>query len=177
MSANDEDKQGNTIQLDQMSLEQLDQLKQREESRMQVLSARYAQLRQAAARLAASNTAVVELGECIKSLSSQQIKHCDVFIPLTESVYVPGKINLENSKNDELMVELGTGYFVEKSQEDTIDFLNRKLRLVDVNSNNVTTALQSSKFNLEQISMAMQGKLIEIRARQEAQRHRSAADR
>lgn len=41
----------------------------------------------------------------------------------------------------------------------------------------VTTAVQSSKFNLEQITMAMQGKLLEIRARQEAQRHRSAVER
>ena len=136
MSTKNEEEQGNTIQLDQMSLEQLDQLKQREEGRMQVLSARYSQLRQAAARLSASQTAVIELGDCMKSLASQQSKHCDVFIPLTESVYVPGKINLEDEKSDKLMVELGTGYFVEKSQEDTIEILNRRLRLVDVNSNN-----------------------------------------
>jgi prefoldin alpha subunit len=127
----------NIIQLDQMSLDQLDQLKQREEGRMQVLSGRYAQLRQAAARLNASQTAVIELSECLTSLSNEQATHCDVFIPLTESVYVPGKIKLQESKqHDKLMVELGTGYFVEKSPEDTIDFLDRKLRLVNANSNN-----------------------------------------
>jgi hypothetical protein len=40
----------------------------------------------------------------------------------------------------------------------------------------VTTAVQSTRHNLEQITMAMQGKLLEIRARQEGQRHRSAVE-
>jgi prefoldin alpha subunit len=140
-----EEQQQNTIQLDQMSLDQLDQLKQREESRMQALTGRYAQLRQAAARLAASQMAVQELQESITTASNDGKDYCDVFVPLTESVYVPGKVKLgsNNSTNSDpsyhqLLVELGTGYFVEKSPNDTVEYLNRKIRLVDTNSNNGT---------------------------------------
>jgi prefoldin alpha subunit len=132
--------EGNTIQLDQMSLDQLDQLKQREENRMQGLTARYGQLRQAAARLAASQMAVNELQEASTNgqSSTSPTQYCDVFVPLTESVYVPGKIKLDDPGHNQLMVELGTGYFVEKSPAETVEFLNRKIRLVDHNSNNGT---------------------------------------
>jgi prefoldin alpha subunit len=142
-SSEQQQAQNNTIQLDQMSLDQLDQLKQREETRMQALTGRYAQLRQAAARLSASQMAIKELQESIIDASKSNVQHCDVFVPLTESVYVPGKIKLfdpssneTKSHDDQLLVELGTGYFVEKSPDDTVEYLNRKIRLVDTNSNN-----------------------------------------
>lgn len=136
--SSDEASGSNTIQLDQMSLDQLDQLKQREETRMQALTGRYAQLRQAAARLAASQMAVNELQESTTIALNVEQKFCDVFVPLTESVYVPGKIRLDDPGHNKLMIELGTGYFAEKSPADTVEFLNRKIRLVDANSNNGT---------------------------------------
>ena len=61
----------------------------------------------------------------------------DVFVPLTESVYVPGKIK----PSSELLIELGTGYFVEKNAEQTVEFLQRKMQLVDANSENGTLQL------------------------------------
>ena len=94
-------------------------------------------------------------------------------VPLTESVYVPGKIR-EPTK---LLVELGTGFFVEKSSKDTNAFLERKIRLVDHNSENITKAIQVTRQNMEHIAMTMQGKLIEIRAKQEGQRLRAANER
>jgi prefoldin alpha subunit len=177
------------LPLDAMSLEQLDQLKQGEEQRLQALAQRYAALRQAAARLAAATAAVEELGQ-------EKEEETEVFVPLTESVYVPGKIR---GGRDPLLVELGTGYFVEQTPEGTVDFFQRKLRLVDANSENgtidginglfmyckppsqnisfvVTQAVQATKQNLESIAIAMRGKLIEIQARQQGQRVRAAAE-
>ena len=142
----------NTIQLDEMSLDQLDQLKQREENRMQLLTTRYAQLRQAAARLMSSQTAVQELQDIFdqdnnvtksneSKTTSTSTKVHDVFVPLTESVYVPGKIRCDQPGYNHLLVELGTGYFVEQTPADTIQYINRKVRLVDANSNNGTLFL------------------------------------
>lgn len=156
---------GNTIQLDSMSLEELNQLKQQEESRLQSLTNRYAQLRQAAARIGASHRAVSDL-------SSPASEGKEVMVPLTESVYVPGKIR----DPTKLLVELGTGYFAEKSSKDTTAFLDRKLKIVDANSENVTKVVQATRQNIESVSMAMQGKLVEIRARQEGQRHRAKVE-
>ena len=154
----------NSINLDAMSLEELNQLKQQEEGRLQALTSRYAQLRAAAARLNASTMAISELSPASDGK--------DVMVPLTESVYVPGKIR-EPSK---FLVEIGTGFYAEKSSKDTTAFLDRKLKIVDVNSENIAKAVQATQQNLQSLNMSMQGKMLEIRARQEGQRHKAQVE-
>lgn len=150
--------------LDKLSLDELNQAKQQEEGRLQALTGRYAQLRAAAARLTASSNAISEL--------SPSSEGKDIMIPLTESVYAPGMIREPNK----LLVEIGTGFYVEKKPSETNEFLNRKLNIVDANSENITKAVQATRQNLDSIAMSMQGKMMEIRARQEGQRHRAAAE-
>lgn len=156
--------QGSAVNIDQLSLEELNQMKQQEESRIQALTTRYAQLRAAAARLGASQMAVSELSPASEGK--------EVMVPLTESVYVPGKIR-DPSK---LLVEVGTGFYVEKTSKDTTSFLERKLKLVDVNSDQATKAISITQQNLENIVVAMNSKMVEIRARQEAMRHRAQVE-
>lgn len=153
-----------TINLDAMSLEELNQLKQQEEGRLQALTNRFAQLRAVAARLNASTMAISELSPASEGK--------EVMVPLTESVYVPGKIR-EPSK---FLVEIGTGFYVEKSSKDTTAFLERKLKLVDVNSDNITKVVQATNQNLQTLNSTMQGKMMEIRARQEGQRFKAAVE-
>jgi prefoldin alpha subunit len=160
-----EQSSSNTIDLDSMSLEQLNQIKQQEEGRLQALAERYSQLRHAAGRISASTRAVNELQD-------PDTEGRTVLVPLTESVYVPGKIR----DPDNLLVELGTGYFCEKSGADTVAFLDRKQRLVDANSQNITKAVQATRHNIETITTTMQGKLMQVRARQEGARHRAAVE-
>lgn len=147
-----------------MSLEQLNQLKQQEENRQQALLSRYQTLRVAAARLNASMSAVSEI------TPSSEGK--EVMVPLTESVYVPGKIR----EPDKMLVDIGTGFYVERTSKDTTGFLERKLKLVDANSDNITKALTATAQNIESLSMTMQGKMLEIRARQEGQRYQAKED-
>jgi prefoldin alpha subunit len=168
------------IKLDEMSLDQLNNLKQSESARMQGLSQRYAQLRAAAARLYALRHAVSDLeahqtssssnDDGIDATNSQQGK--EVLIPLTDSVFVPGRIRPSKT----LLVELGTGYYADKTFADTIQFLNRKLQLVESNTENITKALEATKQNIDAITTTMQGKMLEIRARQEGMRHRAAVE-
>jgi len=152
----------NAINLDEMSLEELNQLKQQEENRFSGLMARFQQFRAAAARLSASMLAVSEITPASEGK--------EVLVPLTESVYAPGKLRETNK----LLVELGTGFYAEKSPKETKGFLERKLKIVDANSDNITKALTTTRQNIEQISMAMQGKMLEIRAKQEGRRLQAA---
>ena len=152
----------NAINLDEMSLEELNQLKQQEENRFNNLMTRFQQFRAAAARLNASMLAVSEITPASEGK--------EVLVPLTESVYVPGKLR-DPSK---LLVELGTGFYAEKSPKETKGFLERKLKIVDANSENLTKALTATRQNVEQVSMAMQGKMLEIRAKQEGRRVQAA---
>mmetsp|Transcript_7576 Transcript_7576/g.17374 ORF Transcript_7576/g.17374 Transcript_7576/m.17374 type:complete len:166 (+) Transcript_7576:16-513(+) len=153
-----------SIDLDSMSLDQLNQVKQQEEGRLQALTNRYATLRAAAVRLKASQDAVSEL--------SPTSEGRDVMVPLTSSLYVPGKLR----DPDRLLVEIGTGFYVEKSAKDTGSFLERKMKLVDANSENITKAIQMTRRNIESVNMATQGKLFEIRARQEGMKQRAEAE-
>lgn len=155
----------NTIQLDQMSLTELDQLRQSEEARLQAFSQRYAQLRQAAGRLQQSAKAV----EQITPASDGK----EILLPLTESLYVPGRIK-EPTK---LLVDIGTGFFVEKNNKETIQYLERKIKLVDANSDNIAAVIETTRSNLQNIQMTMQGKMLEIRAKQEGMKHREAVER
>ena len=91
-------------------------------------------------------------------------------VPLTASLYVPGKILNPNK----VMVDLGTGFYVEKTSKDAIGFLERKGKLVDANSQNIMSVIQATKQNLDSVSIAMQGKMLEIRARQEGMRHQNS---
>lgn len=44
-------------------------------------------------------------------------------VPLTQSLYVPGRI----VEADKMLVDVGTGYFVQKDQQKTAEFLGRKV--------------------------------------------------
>jgi prefoldin alpha subunit len=151
------------IALDTLSLEELNQLKEQEENRLQSLTARYAQLRQAAARLNQSVKAVAQVKETAGM---------DILVPLTESVYVPGRI----VEPDNLLVELGTGYFAERTGQETLGFFSRKMALVDANTENVSKMVMATRQNIMAVNSAMQGKMLEIRAKQEGARHRAAIE-
>jgi len=162
-----------SIDLDKLSLDQLNQLKIQEEGRLQGITNRYADLRAANARFIAAKDALEQLrtvGNGDAGLDSGKGK--EIMVPLTASLYVPGRI-LDHNK---VMVELGTGYFAEKTSKDTLAFLERKIKLIGANSDNIVKAIQMLRQNVESINVAMQGKLMEIKARQEGQRLRAVEE-
>eukprot|EP01006_Ploeotia_vitrea_P065556 TRINITY_DN9342_c0_g1_i1.p2 TRINITY_DN9342_c0_g1~~TRINITY_DN9342_c0_g1_i1.p2 ORF type:complete len:106 (-),score=13.08 TRINITY_DN9342_c0_g1_i1:296-613(-) len=60
---------------------------------------------------------------CVETL--QTAKAGDpMLIPLTSSLYVPGRIK----QLDTVMVDVGTGYFVEKETDQAVELLNRKIQ-------------------------------------------------
>mmetsp|Transcript_14439 Transcript_14439/g.23881 ORF Transcript_14439/g.23881 Transcript_14439/m.23881 type:complete len:157 (-) Transcript_14439:38-508(-) len=152
------------VNLDLMSLDQLDGIKGQQEQQVQALTNQYAHLRAAAARLSASDRAVLEFDPSFEGK--------EVMVPLTSSLYVPGKIR----DPTKVLVELGTGFLVEQSTKDCSNFLQRKLEIVNRNSENITRSIQNSRQNLESIAEAMQGKMLEIRARQEGRKLQSVSE-
>lgn len=166
MAKKDDNDSQNAINLDSLSLEQLSNLKTQEEQRLQMNTQRYAQLRAVAAKLSAARTALNEI-------PARGSEGREILVPLTPSLYAPGKIRDPNK----VMVELGTGFYVEKTNKDAVSFLERKLKLVDANSQNIMKLVQSLNYNLESITMAMQGKMLEIRARQEGMRYQASQEK
>jgi prefoldin alpha subunit len=150
------------IDLDTMSLDQLNSLKQQQQNRLESLSVQYNAFKDAKDRL---NLAKESLSTIATSGKDGQ----EIMIPLTESLYAPGKIVDPNK----ILVELGAGFFVEKSANDALKVLERKYKVVDKNSENVMSAIEVTSRNVQALNGAMQGKMMEIQARQAGQAYRN----
>ena len=62
----------------------------------------------------------------VKNIKEQAHSGDSLMIPLTTSLYVPGKLK----DTDNYMVDLGTGYFLEQTAEQTQEFCKRKVEML-----------------------------------------------
>ena len=146
------------INLDTMSLEQLNSIKQQQQNRLEQLSTQYNALKDAKDRLslAKESLSLIPTNEIVGGGGQE------IMIPLTESLYAPGKI----VDPDKILVELGAGFFVEKTTEDAVKVLDRKFKMVDKNSENIMSAIDVMSSNVQALNQAMQGKIMEIQTKQ-----------
>eukprot|EP01041_Mallomonas_annulata_P014576 gene14576-31027_t len=91
-----------------------------------------------------------------------------LLVPLNQSLYVPGRI-VDPSK---VIVELGTGYYCEKSISGSKDVIDRKIKLVGTSMETVESVLVQKRKNIEQLTMVMQYK---IQMSQEARNQQAVA--
>jgi len=67
-------------------------------------------------------------GVAIEALSKEEAGK-EMLVPLTESLYVPGKIK----STDKVLLDVGTGYFIEHDTEKGIDYCKRKVNFIREN--------------------------------------------
>ncbi|CAM9262696.1 unnamed protein product [Ectocarpus fasciculatus] len=142
--------QQQSIDLSVLSLEQLNQMKTQHEEEVQTLSGNFMKLRDAQARFSESISAVEALGS--------KTEDKEILVPLTQSLYVPGRI----VEADKMMVDVGTGYYVQKDQQKTAEFLGRKKDMVTTNMESLRNAIDVKRKNLEAIVMVMRRKIGDI---------------
>lgn len=70
-------------------------------------------------------------------------KESDLFIPLTSSLYIKAK-----KSSDQLLVDLGTGYFVEKDIKGSQEILKRKSDFVKISLDQIQMRISYQKQNL-----------------------------
>ena len=138
------------LDLDSLTLDQLSQYKTSEEQKLTQITSHYQQLRAAAARFTNSK-------ETLGQIDGIKDEGKSVMVPLTASLYVPATM-VEPHK---VMLELGTGFYAEKSLKDASKFLDRKIDLVGKNADSIFEALIGTRRNVEAIVMVMQGKIGE----------------
>jgi prefoldin alpha subunit len=83
-----------------------------------------------------------------------------MLIPMTSSLYVPGKIKNVNK----VLVDVGTGYFVEKEKEEAIKYVQRKLEMMYEKENEAAVGLMRKKESLKVTTDVMQMRLMELQA-------------
>jgi prefoldin alpha subunit len=106
------------VSAEDLSLDQLANLKQQHEDEIKELSSQLDQLFGAKNRYINARNVLDDMNKTEEDST--------LLIPLTSSLYAPGKI--QNPKK--VIVELGTGYFIEKTIPEAKDLISRKVFLL-----------------------------------------------
>lgn len=90
-----------------------------------------------------------------------------MLVPLTNSLYVPGKIDNAES----LLVDVGTGYFIEKSNAQAQEFLSRKIQMVASKVQDLEKAAAAQKEQLEMVMtiITTKSRILQAQAREQQQ--------
>jgi prefoldin alpha subunit len=139
----------NEINLVDLSLEQLSSLKGQLEKELQQLTVSFGGLREAQARFTESK-------EALESMAAADLSK-EVLVPLTASMFVPGKL----SSKEEVLVDVGTGYFVEQSVDKAGEFMDRKVEFLQRNTEQLKTVIDGKRNMQEAVIMIMQQKMQE----------------
>jgi prefoldin alpha subunit len=137
----------NEVSLMDLSLEQLNNLKTQFENELQQLTSSFGGLREAQNRFADSKVS-------LQSLNADNLGK-RLLVPLTSSMFVPGKMSNVQS----VLVDVGTGYFVEKNIEEAKSFMDRKVAFLQQNTESLKEVMEVKRSNLEAVIQVMQYKL------------------
>ncbi|CAG5098787.1 Oidioi.mRNA.OKI2018_I69.XSR.g15975.t1.cds [Oikopleura dioica] len=108
------------VDIRQLNPQQLSEVNQRLETEISVLNNCHAELVGVKKKFITSREAVSELEGC---------EGADVMVPLTGSLYVRGKF----AEETQLIVDIGTQFYVEKTPKEAIEFFDRKIKYVEEN--------------------------------------------
>ncbi|URE00980.1 prefoldin subunit [Musa troglodytarum] len=133
--------------MEKLSLEQLRSLKEQSDLEVNLLQDSLTKIRNAAARLEVAAAALHDL-----SLRPQGKK---LLVPLTASLYVPGTLD----DSEKVLVDVGTGYFIEKTMAEGKDYCERKLSLLKSNHDELTDMATKKKHIADEAGIVLQGKL------------------
>uniref|UniRef100_A0AAY4C5K2 Prefoldin subunit 5 n=1 Tax=Denticeps clupeoides TaxID=299321 RepID=A0AAY4C5K2_9TELE len=118
------------VNLAELSLPQLEGLKGQLEQETEFLTSSIGQLK-------VVQTKYVEAKDSLGVLNKKN-EGKELLVPLTSSMYVPGSLN----DVDHVLVDVGTGYYVEKNVEDTKSFFKRKIDFLTKQIEKIQPALQ-----------------------------------
>ena len=139
------------IQPYQLSLEQLNSLKTQHEEEINELQNQLDQLSAARSRFLNAKISLTDISTYKNGDS--------LYVPLSSSLYVPGYVE----DSDKVMVELGTGYFVEKTVTDAKELIDRKIALINSSIETIENVGNNKKKNISMLTQAIQYKMSLIK--------------
>ncbi|CAD7680254.1 unnamed protein product [Nyctereutes procyonoides] len=84
----------------------------------------------------------------------------ELLVPLTSSMYVPGKLH----DVEHVLIDVGTGYYVEKTAEDAKDFFKRKIDFHTKQVEKIQPALQEKHAMKQDVMEMMSQKIQQLTA-------------
>lgn len=137
-------------EMEKMSVEQLKMLKEQTDLEVNLLQDSLNNIRTATSRLDLASNALHDL-----SLRPQGKK---MLVPLTASLYVPGTLD----DADKVLVDVGTGYFIEKTMAEGKDYCQRKINLLKSNYDQLLEVASKKKIIADEAGVVLQAKLKQL---------------
>lgn len=129
------------MDVNSLTAAQLSQLKKQFDAELEHLTSSFASLRAAQAKFR----------DCVKSIgvgvTSPGALERPLLVPLTTSLYVPGRL----ASADTVLVDVGTGFYVEKSAAEAVDFYERKIKDLEASLKDLEGVIQDKGNNLRVI--------------------------
>ncbi|GBG75208.1 hypothetical protein CBR_g19844 [Chara braunii] len=145
------------IDLNHLSCDQLRQAKDQLDQELNVLNDSLAQIRSIISQFEGAGKALEKL--------AQQTEGKPVLVPLASSLYVPGSL----TNVGKVLVDVGTGYYIEKSVDDGVNYCQRKAAFMKQNHDKVVDVIGKKQSAVEQVALTFQAKLA-ASARETTQR-------
>ncbi|XP_052204406.1 prefoldin subunit 5 [Diospyros lotus] len=139
-----------TVELERMSVEQLKALKEQTDLEVNLLQDSLNNIRTATARLDIASSALHNL--------SLRPHGKPMLVPLTASLYVPGTLD----DADKVLVDVGTGYFIEKTMAEGKDYCERKIKLLKSNYDQLVEIATKKKNMADEAGVTLQAKLRQL---------------
>ena len=86
----------------------------------------------------------------------------EMLVPLTSSLYVPGTLG----STEKVLLDIGTGYFVEKTPEDGVDYCKRKVNLVKENMDKILEFIKQRQSQAAQVNQVFSAKVQQMQEQQ-----------
>ncbi|KAF9682015.1 hypothetical protein SADUNF_Sadunf05G0063400 [Salix dunnii] len=134
-------------EMEKMSVEQLKALKEQIDLEVNLLQDSLNNIKTATGRLEITATSLHDL-----SLRKKML------VPLTASLYVPGTLD----DADKILVDIGTGYFVEKTMNEGKDYCERKISLLKSNFDQLIELATKKKTVADEAGAILQAKLRQL---------------
>ncbi|KAI9655074.1 MAG: subunit of tubulin prefoldin [Trizodia sp. TS-e1964] len=138
------------IELTTLSMPQLSAVKKQLDDELEHLTNSFAKLRAAQAKFR----------DCVKAIAdgiSPDTAGKIILLPLTTSLYVPGKI----VDTEHVIVDIGTGFYAEKTTKDATDFYNIKVEELAGNLRDLETVVQGKSTSLRAVEDVLRQKVVE----------------
>ncbi|KAK7092587.1 prefoldin subunit 5-like [Littorina saxatilis] len=145
---------GQQIDITQLPAAQLNQLSQQLEQEIEFFGNSLNQLKVA-------QTKFMESEECVSRVNPES-KGKPILVPLTSSMYVPGEL----SNVESVLVDIGTGYYVDMSPAKAKDYFSRKVDFITKQMEKIQPVLQDKYRTKQMVVEVLQMKVSQQMAAQ-----------
>ncbi|PLN83378.1 Prefoldin alpha subunit [Aspergillus taichungensis] len=142
------------VNLGSLSSQQLRALQSRISSELEHLTSSHAKLRAAQSKFR----------DCVRSINEGVVGsqkkgtegRDDILVPLTSSLYVKGKM----ADREKVLVDVGTGFYVEKTPAKAVAFYNDKVKVLEANLTELEKIVQTKSQQQRLFEEALRVKLL-----------------